>query len=59
MAITKTKTDRGFALADFKDLYGKSCSIQKSSLATIDAIWLGINVAEPMILASDAKRIGI
>lgn len=34
-------TPRGFSRADFIDLYGKECSIQKSSLATQDAIWLG------------------
>lgn len=35
------RTQRGFVRADFKDLYGADCSIQKSSLATDDAIWLG------------------
>lgn len=34
-------TPRGFSRADFKDLYGAPCSIQASSLATDDAIWLG------------------
>jgi len=36
-----TKTERGFARINFKDCYGEQCSIQKSSLATDDAIWLG------------------
>lgn len=35
------KTERGFARVDFIDLYGESCSLQESSLATQDAIWLG------------------
>lgn len=35
------RTDRGFAIHDFTDLYGVKCRIQKSSLATEDAIWLG------------------
>lgn len=35
------KTERGFARYDFKDLYGAACSLQQSSLATDDAIWLG------------------
>lgn len=39
-----TKGDRGFARAEFEDLYGQKCSIQKSSLATSDAIWLGVDV---------------
>jgi hypothetical protein len=35
------KTERGFERIDFKDFYGEACSLQKSSLATEDAIWLG------------------
>lgn len=33
--------DRGFLKGNFRDQYGQSCSIQKSSLATEDCIWLG------------------
>lgn len=33
--------DRGFLKGKFKDRYGVECSIQKSSLATEDCIWLG------------------
>jgi hypothetical protein len=36
-------TERGFSRVDFDDLYGERCSLQKSSLATEDAIWLGQN----------------
>jgi len=39
-----TKTPRGFSIAKFNDRYGQQCSIQKSSLATEDAIWLGVDV---------------
>ena len=40
----KTKrTERGFAFKEFSDLYGSECSIQKSSLATNDAIWFGVD----------------
>lgn len=46
------KTARGFALSDFNDLYGAKCSIQKSSLASDDAIWLGVDDAKPQIMAS-------
>ena len=38
-----TVTQRGFTLGKFKDRYGNTCSIQKSSLATEDCIWLGID----------------
>ena len=38
-----TRTLRGFLSADFVDLYGEACSIQDSSLATEDAIWLGVD----------------
>ena len=35
------KTSRGFSYHEFNDLYGTKCSLQKSSLATDDAIWFG------------------
>lgn len=38
-------TSRGFARVDFDDLYGARCSLQKSSAAEFDAIWLGANEA--------------
>lgn len=53
------KTARGFALGQFKDLYKKKCSIQKSSLATTDAIWFGIDDPTPEIMASHAARFGV
>lgn len=43
-------TERGFDRVEFVDLYGSQCSIQKSSLATDDAIWLGVNDAAPQML---------
>jgi len=42
----KPANDRGFLLGEFEDRYGHKCSIQKSSLATEDCIWLGINDVE-------------
>lgn len=36
-------TERGFLRADFEDHNGQACSIQESSLATEDCIWLGQN----------------
>ena len=53
------KTHRGFAYSEFIDRYGVKCSIQKSSLATDDAIWLGVDDASPKILASKAVELGI
>ena len=43
-------TNRGFSISEFVDRYGAKCSIQKSSLATEDAIWLGCDEADPRIL---------
>ena len=54
-----TKTERGFAIGRFTDRYGQKCSLQKSSLATEDAIWFGVDDANPQIMAIDAKRLGI
>lgn len=53
------KTERGFLNGQFIDRYGEKCSIQKSSLATEDAIWLGINEGNPKIMSSDAIRLGL
>lgn len=36
-------TQRGFEYYEFTDRYGEKCSLQKSSLATGDAIWMGVN----------------
>lgn len=41
MKLRFIKNQRGFKIATFKDLYGKNCSIQQSSLATDNAIWFG------------------
>jgi len=49
--MKKRKTPRGFDIIEFKDYYGAACSMQKSSLATKDAIWLGVDDADPKILA--------
>ena len=44
MDIKESTTFRGFSLKEFTDLYGAQCSCQQSSLATEDAIWLGVDV---------------
>lgn len=39
----KKQTERGFNVSEFTDCYGTKCSIQKSSSAMEDRIWLGAN----------------
>ena len=56
--FTKANTERGFDLIRFKDLYDSNCNIQHSSLATQDCIWLGIEDADPKIMASKTKKGG-
>jgi hypothetical protein len=43
-------TERGFAIAEFDDLYGNKCSLQKSSAAMYDAVWFGISNPEINVL---------
>jgi len=57
--MVKSTTERGFDMITFTDLYDKECTIQKSSLATADTIWLGITSPEPIVMAQDAKKVGI
>lgn len=59
MKIKLGTTDRGFPIGEFKDQYGISCSIQKSSLATKDCIWLGVDDVDPQILAQLASAHGV
>jgi hypothetical protein len=49
MFIYDGTTPRGFVLKEFNDRYGVKCSIQKSSLATEDAIWIGVADVSPEI----------
>jgi len=57
--MKKTKTHRGFDHIEFEDSYNEKCSIQKSSLATAHAIWLGVDDASPQIMASQAAQHGV
>lgn len=50
--MDEKKTLRGFALNEFHDRNGVLCSLQKSSIATEDCIWLGCNDANPRVLVS-------
>ncbi len=53
------KTERGFSKVVFTDSYNVNCSIQESSLATDDRIWLGIESPDPQIMKSDALKLGL
>jgi hypothetical protein len=44
------KTARGFDITKFSDRYGNECSLQKSSIATEDCIWFGVDDPKPMRL---------
>lgn len=46
---------RGFATAEFTDRYGEICSIQKSSIATEDCIWLGIDAPQLTVFEDENK----
>jgi len=59
MKFLDSKTERGFHLIEFIDLYGSNCSLQKSSLATDDAVWLGVDDACPKILGSHVTASGV
>lgn len=48
--------DRGFSMFEFNDAYGERCSLQKSSLATEDAIWFGIHDVSPKIMGQKAQN---
>ncbi len=50
------KTERGFVFANFEDRDGAQCSLQKSSLATENCIWLGLNNVEPIVIASKLDK---
>ncbi|TCU34086.1 hypothetical protein [Rhizobium azibense] len=43
-------TNRGFGRIEFTDRNGVECSLQESSLANEEAIWLGCNKANPQVL---------
>ena len=58
MKFKKEYTNRGFEILKFKDDYSKICNLQRSS-SIQDKIWLGIENAEPQIMATDAKSFGI
>lgn len=59
MHMKKRLTKRGFRIIEFKDDYDANCSLQESSSAEDDKIWLGIHNTTPRILVSNAEELGI
>ena len=62
--ITIEPTHRGFLNGKFTDGSGVGCSIQESSaMAHNDEdgcfLWLGVDNANPLIMAVDARRLGM
>jgi hypothetical protein len=57
--ISKGKGSRGFGLFEFRDLHSAECSLQESSAATMNCIWLGISEPKPKIMTGDAEQLGI
>ena len=51
------QTLRGFYVADFKDFNNNDCSIQESSLATDDCIWLGCKEGRMHLDKKQAKKL--
>lgn len=47
--MKRSKTERGFTRIEFIDRSNVKCSIEKSSLATEDAICLGVDYPDPKI----------
>lgn len=55
--IKKEFTNRGFKRGNFTDALGEECSIQESSTATEERIWLGID--EPKLTAMSINVPGL
>ena len=57
MTLDFRPTRRGFWRAEFKDRYGFACSLQESSLATEDAIWLGADRSRMHLVQEQAAAL--
>jgi hypothetical protein len=51
------KTVRGFKFGTFNDTYGVQCSIQKSSAACHECIWIGIDKPGVKVMASRYRHV--
>lgn len=49
-------TERGFMRGNFIDDYKQKCSLQKSSAACYDAIWLGVDNTGPHLQGPNGKN---
>ena len=58
MKFKKHTTNRGFTINYFEDDYGEICSLQQSS-SVEPHIWLGIHGADPKLMCSDARKLGL
>jgi len=50
---------RNFRFYQFSDNNDQACTIQKSSSALNDCIWLGLESASPKALHGDATKLGV
>lgn len=55
MSIERDTTGRGFGIGKFTDRNGEGCSIQESSLADEDCIWLGVDDANPQVFIPNGQ----
>lgn len=58
------KTERGFEIIEFRDIYGAPCTLQMSSLAEhtmpgVSAVWLGPMDAAPKVIWHRAASVGV
>jgi len=50
-------TERGFKLIEFRDHYSTPCSLQESSAATTNCIWLGTRDSRMHLTQDQAKEL--
>ena len=55
MDLYESKTNNGLDFISFKDDYGNLCSLQESSLATEDAVWLGVDESRMHLTRKQVK----
>ena len=53
------RTRRGFNIIKFTDASDNVCSLQESSCGMEDRIWLGVDDADPKVLASESEIVGV
>lgn len=51
-------TDRGFITGHFNDCLGEDCSIQESSCAEEERIWLGVHTPKVQVMSIDKPKVG-